>query len=415
MENSEDPADYKIGGYHPVRIGEVYYERYQIIEKIGFGYFSTVWLCNDLKNHEFVALKIQKSGVSYMEAAMDEIDIINKVHRNTSNPKWLDGENNHIVKISSHFMHRGPNGNHVCIAFEVLGANLVQLMHYYNFKGVPIETCKNIIKQSLIALNYLHRICGVIHTDIKPENILLTLSEGQVKELKSTSKISNIIPHVHEKIYTEMQKEENPCKAVLNRREKKKIHKRLKKDERKARRGIKDPPVEVIISRIDPNLNIKIIDFGNACWTTKHYCEDIQTLHYRSPEVILGIPYNFLADVWSLGCVLFELITGTYFLNPKSEENTAAEGEILSQVLDIMGAKNFFWGVKGKNANKYLRPNGSLKGSVGNLKNLSEILRNFVSDPEECKQIEGLLTIMLSPDPRYRASAAECLVHPWMR
>ena len=37
------------GGYHPVRIGDLFKSRYYIIRKLGWGYFSTVWLCLDLK------------------------------------------------------------------------------------------------------------------------------------------------------------------------------------------------------------------------------------------------------------------------------------------------------------------------------------------------------------------------------
>ena len=61
LENcSEDEGvqDYKLGGYHPVFIGEVILNRYVIIEKVGWGHFSTVWLCKDLKHKSYVAIKI---------------------------------------------------------------------------------------------------------------------------------------------------------------------------------------------------------------------------------------------------------------------------------------------------------------------------------------------------------------------
>ena len=37
--------------------------------------------------------------------------------------------------------------------------------------------------QVLLGLDYLHSECGIIHTDIKPENILLCVSEAYVKKL----------------------------------------------------------------------------------------------------------------------------------------------------------------------------------------------------------------------------------------
>ncbi len=59
-DSSEDEGmpDYKIGGYHPVHVGEVYKERYVTIQKLGWGHFSTVWLAKDRKYDSYVALKI---------------------------------------------------------------------------------------------------------------------------------------------------------------------------------------------------------------------------------------------------------------------------------------------------------------------------------------------------------------------
>jgi hypothetical protein len=67
---------YKRGGYHPVHIGELYNNRYVIVKKLGWGHFSTVWLCDDTKTGEKVAMKVQKSAQHYMEAAYDEIQLL---------------------------------------------------------------------------------------------------------------------------------------------------------------------------------------------------------------------------------------------------------------------------------------------------------------------------------------------------
>lgn len=61
-DSSEDEGlpDYKIGGYHPVHVGEVFKDRYVILQKLGWGHFSTVWLAKDKKHDTYVALKVQK-------------------------------------------------------------------------------------------------------------------------------------------------------------------------------------------------------------------------------------------------------------------------------------------------------------------------------------------------------------------
>jgi serine/threonine-protein kinase SRPK3 len=75
---SEDEGidDYKKGGYHPVHVGEVLNGRYVILQKLGWGHFSTVWLCKDTKFNTYVAIKVQKSASHYLEAAFDEVEIL---------------------------------------------------------------------------------------------------------------------------------------------------------------------------------------------------------------------------------------------------------------------------------------------------------------------------------------------------
>lgn len=56
--------------------------------------------------------------------------------------------------------------------------------------------------------------------------------------------------------------------------------------------------------------NLKVIDFGSACFDNQAVYTYIQSRFYRSPEVILGLPYKLSIDVWSLGCIVFELFIG---------------------------------------------------------------------------------------------------------
>ena len=63
-DSSEDEGmpDFKIGGYHCMHVGEVLINRYVIIQKLGWGHFSTVWLAKDTIYNTYVALKIQRSA-----------------------------------------------------------------------------------------------------------------------------------------------------------------------------------------------------------------------------------------------------------------------------------------------------------------------------------------------------------------
>ena len=90
-DESEDEGipDYKIGGYHPVHLGEIMIGRYIVVQKLGWGHFSTVWLARDLKINKYVAMKVQKSASHYTEAAYDEVEILEVLAKNATNPEWL--------------------------------------------------------------------------------------------------------------------------------------------------------------------------------------------------------------------------------------------------------------------------------------------------------------------------------------
>jgi serine/threonine-protein kinase SRPK3 len=90
----------------------------------------------------------------------------------------------HVVSLLDSFNHKGPNGVHVCMVFEVLGENLLGLIKRWNHRGIPMPLVKQITKQVLLGLDYLHRECGIIHTDLKPENVLIEI--GDVEQIVKT-------------------------------------------------------------------------------------------------------------------------------------------------------------------------------------------------------------------------------------
>ncbi|POR35999.1 Protein kinase dsk1 [Tolypocladium paradoxum] len=176
--DEEDSEDYCKGGYHPVQIGEKFKDnKYTVVRKLGWGHFSTVWLSRDNSNGKHVALKVVRSAAHYTETAIDEIKLLNKIVQ----AKPDHPGRKHVVSLLDSFEHKGPNGTHVCMVFEVLGENLLGLIKRWNHRGIPMPLVKQITKQVLLGLDYLHRECGIIHTDLKPENVLIEI--GDVEQI----------------------------------------------------------------------------------------------------------------------------------------------------------------------------------------------------------------------------------------
>jgi dual specificity protein kinase YAK1 len=79
------------------------------------------------------------------------------------------------------------------------------------------------------------------------------------------------------------------------------------------------------------NLNLKVIDFGSACFEGHSIFNYIQSRYYRSPEVILGLPYDCAIDMWSVGCISAELFLGIPIFPGNSEY------DMLRRITDVLG------------------------------------------------------------------------------
>ena len=97
---------------------------------------------------------------------------------------------------------------------------------------------------------------------------------------------------------------------------------------------------------------MKLIDFGSAIGEDRALLDNIQTIYYRAPEVILGQNYDCSIDMWSLGCVLFELFAGYPLFPGKTEHDMLwLMQNALGEVPDVMAGKgrhcgSYFFKVK---------------------------------------------------------------------
>ncbi|KAG0136953.1 kinase-like domain-containing protein [Tuber indicum] len=470
--DEEDYEDYCKGGYHPVTVGEKFKDgRYEVLRKLGWGHFSTVWLSRDERTGQHVALKVVRSASHYTETALDEIKLLQRIVA----AKPTHPGKAHVVSLLDSFEHKGPNGNHVCMVFEVLGENLLGLIKRYNHRGIPMGLVKQITKQVLLGLDYLHRECGIIHTDLKPENVLIEI--GDVEQIVRTyvseeTKNGSLAPgdkgdrngrRRRRTLITGSQPLPSPISANFAHRHDdlpsagglRNNHSSLSRlmasatadsngsSETSFSSGngrdylsykVREKTADVITREVSgisldktgsdsdmvPGLeaiSVKIADLGNACWVNHHFTNDIQTRQYRSPEVILGAKWGASTDIWSMACMVFELITGDYLFDPQSGTKYGKDDDHIAQIIELLGSFPRHLCMTGKWSMEIFNRKGELR-NIHRLRHwaLPDVLREkYHFSREDSEQISELLVPMLELNPEKRANAGGMSNHGFIK
>lgn len=160
-----------------------------------------------------------------------------------------------------------------------------------------------------------------------------------------------------------------------------------------------------------------IVDLGNACWTHRHFSEDIQTRQYRAPEVLVGSKYDTSADMWSLGCMCFELLTGDLLFDPRAGDDYDRDEDHLAMFQELLGRMPKRLAVDGKYSKQFFDKKGNLK-HIKTLKfwPIQDVLvEKYHFAREDADAIADFMRPLLDFDPRTRATALDALRHEWLK
>jgi serine/threonine-protein kinase SRPK3 len=138
---------------------------------------------------------------------------------------------NHVTYLKNHFELEGPTGKHVCMVMPLLGDSIAEKATTGHIMRIPPPTVRNIAKQMLEALDFLHSECGIIHTDLQPSNILKDDQGQSPQEIDELVRTQSSGPEFN-----------------------------------------------------DPNMQFRLNDLGIACFVDQHLTDNIRTRsHARSP------------------------------------------------------------------------------------------------------------------------------------
>ncbi|KAJ1553975.1 Dual specificity tyrosine-phosphorylation-regulated kinase [Cladochytrium tenue] len=329
--------------------------RYEIVSLLGKGSFGQVARCFDHKTKTYVAIKMIRNKKRFEKQGVVEVKVLDKIRKEDS-----DDTQNVIHMVDSFYFR-----HHLCITTELLGTNLYEWIKAGGFRGVHSGVIKRFtvqIVESMILL-YKHRI---VHCDLKPENILL-------KDQAFT------VP--------------NRCDLITS-----------GTDSRAGR-------LPADFDAMNPIYDIKTIDFGSSCFEHEKIYTYVQSRFYRCPEVILGINYNMAIDMWSLGCILAELLTGyPLFPGENEQEQMACIMEIKGlpppQLVERGSRRKLFFESNGmprpytNSKGKRRRP--GTKSLAGVIRYADPLLLDFI---EKCLEWE----------PERRMVPDQALRHDWLR
>lgn len=92
--------------------------------------------------------------------------------------------------------------------------------------------------------------------------------------------------------------------------------------------------------RILTDTEIRLIDFGSATFEGEYHSAVVSTRHYRAPEIILGLGWEYPCDVFSLGCILVEFYTGmALFQTHDNLEHLAMMEAVMGKMPDHFARK----------------------------------------------------------------------------
>ncbi|XP_063830631.1 serine/threonine-protein kinase PRP4 homolog [Ostrinia nubilalis] len=167
-DNWDDPE-----GYYNVRIGDIIDNNKYVVKSIlGQGVFANVILAQDIKNNKSeVAIKIMRNNDLMYKTGLKELAMLRKINDADPENKY------HCVRLLKNFMHKG----HLCLVFEPLYMDLRHVIKKYGrHRGLNMKAVMSYSRQLLLALRHLKKV-GIIHADVKPDNILVNEKKNILK------------------------------------------------------------------------------------------------------------------------------------------------------------------------------------------------------------------------------------------
>ncbi|KZF22072.1 serine/threonine-protein kinase [Xylona heveae TC161] len=361
--------EYREHRFYPVRMGEIFQDRYQVVTKLGFGSCSTNWLARDLRDHLYVALKV------YVNSSLVHRELPCYHHISPRVAESSHQGRGNIRRFLDSFEITGPHGKHIILVLEAAQMSLFDMKHVFQPNGFHEEVVRGAMTELLEALDFLHTEGEVIHTDVHYGNMLLGSPDNnmfhRLEEGEMTSPVTR--------------------KPV-------------------------SPDRTIYLSRLIATIQdgpLLLSDFGEAAIGPGPHSGEIMPREYRAPEILLHVEWSYPVDVWSAGLTAWELLEPNRLFTARDENGDANDAAHLAQLIAALGPppreflaknperKSDFWDDQGEWLGAAPIPH-------------ARTLEALETESENKSGFLQFLRKALTWMPEERATAKELLQDPWL-
>lgn len=364
--------------WRAVHIGEVLDGQFQAVAKLGCGKASTAWLCRDLENHCYVTLKIFALDEPQAQLELATLEHLGSWQSKHPGQKCLRN-------MLGCFKLQGRYGEHICIIFEPLGPSIDEVRVRYESGRLPIPLIKAVLSPVLSALDYLHTRPKVVHADINPGNIMMTSKLDAYFDNIAQAEWDDPSPHKVE-----------GDRVVYGSR---------------------------TVDMPDQPGTPLLCDFGHAVNSRHDNHKQALPDLYRSPEMVLTIPWREKIDIWAIGCLVWDLYEGKPLFKHLRERGLGGictgDDDHLGILIGLLGTPPKDLLERGIDSHRYFDEEGNLNPSVHvpDLSFESELTRPVENedDAKVRKLFFDFLRMCLQWRPEDRAKARQLLAHPFLK
>ncbi|CZT11199.1 related to protein kinase [Rhynchosporium graminicola] len=359
----EEEAEASLEKFYPMTLGEVINQKYKVVAKLGFGSASTIWCCHDLVTSKYAALKIYAHDL----VSEDEFDNEAAIYKHLSTAGNPDHPGRIYVRtIQDSFFTRSRAGKlHQCLVHDLLSNDILSLRYARSDRKLPEAMLKQILIHLLLALDFLHSECHIIHT--VDSSIVEQLDR---KEIAASSL----------------------CKTVNGYNLYRSVNFGIPKTFGR--------PI--------------LCDFSLARNGQVEHCHDIQPDPYRAPEVILEMPWTYGVDKWNIGVMVWDMFENRRLFDGLDPDTGKYGNRFhLASIVGLLGPPPLEFLQRSEYSSVYFDDQGKWK-CLNPVPSVSweESERNLESVNK--KDFLDFVRKMVRWTPESRATASELLEDPWL-